>query len=231
MQQVVMNPNLLNFSKENSNEIIEVVSTFYGDEYTNNKAYMKFNNAIKRMGEPREVEQTETDVEFVTRNEAGSIYAVVYHYPEGGIDSDMLTRRKNGGWLFHRSKVRFRSDFVRAYIHSIYGYRKVSELQIAQDLAVVPSFACLMRICKDKAFFVYPGGIYISNCVYKDGAMLSVEAIDFVPYEAFKRDEIKDFYQEIISRYASEHDFRVEDIPDDVLMKLEMCSEKLRKKA
>ena len=54
MQQVVMNPNLLNFSKENSNEIIEVVSTFYGDEYTNNQAYMKFNNAIKRMGEPRE---------------------------------------------------------------------------------------------------------------------------------------------------------------------------------
>ena len=53
MQQVVMNPNLLNFSKEDSNELIEVVSTFYGDEYTNNQAYMKFNNAIKRMGEPR----------------------------------------------------------------------------------------------------------------------------------------------------------------------------------
>ena len=88
------------FSKNDSDEPIAVVSTFYGEEYTDRSAYLKFNNAIMRMGEPRDVNHNETDVEFVTRNEAGSLYAVVYHYQDGSVDSDMLVKVKNGVGCF-----------------------------------------------------------------------------------------------------------------------------------
>ena len=58
--------------KGNDKDPIALTPTFYGEEYTDNTAYLKFNNAIKRMSEPREVDRTEVDVEFVTRNEDGT---------------------------------------------------------------------------------------------------------------------------------------------------------------
>ena len=90
MDQGIINPKSLAFSKDDNNDPVAVMPTFYGDEYTDRSAYLKFNNAIKRMSEPREVEHVEVDVESVFRNDTGNIYAVVYHYENCTTDSDML---------------------------------------------------------------------------------------------------------------------------------------------
>ena len=79
MDQGIINPKNLAFPKDDREDPIAVVPTFNGDEYIDRSAYLKFNNAIKRMSEPREVEHVEADVESVFRNETGYIYAVVYH--------------------------------------------------------------------------------------------------------------------------------------------------------
>lgn len=210
---------------------IALAPTFYGEEYTENTAYLKFNNAIKRMSESREVEHTETEVEFVFRNETGSIYAVVYHYRGGSVDSDMLVKAKNGVWSFYRSKVRFHPNFVSTYISSIYGYKKLSESQIAQELAQVPAFKSKMAVYENYVLAVCPGGIDISKCTLKDGEMTSVELIDFVTYETFERDRIKEFYHELLQRYVSEDDLNIEHLPEDVVKEtLENSLERMEKK-
>ena len=56
MDQGIINPKNLAFPKDDREDPIAVAPTFYGDEYFDRSAYLKFNNAIKRMSEPREVE-------------------------------------------------------------------------------------------------------------------------------------------------------------------------------
>lgn len=210
---------------------IALAPTFYGEEYTDNTAYLKFNNAIKRMSEPREVEHTETEVEFVFRNETGSIYAVVYHYRGGSVDSDMLVKAKNGVWSFYRNKIRFQPSFVSTYIPSIYGYKKLSESQIAQELAKIPAFKSKMAILENYVLSVWPGGINIARCAITEGEMTSAEMVDFVPYETFERDRIKEFYHELLQRYVSEDDLNIEHLPEDVIKEtLENSLERMEKK-
>ena len=220
------------FPKNDSDEPIAVVSTFYGDEYTDRSAYLKFNNAIMRMGEPRDVAQTETDVEFVTRNEAGSLYAVVYHYRDGSVDSDMLVKVKNGGWMFNRFKLRIHPNFVSAYIPSIYGYKRLTESQIAQELAQVPAFPVKMATIGNYVFVLFPGGIMIAKCAINNkDEVTSIEAIDFVPYESFARDEIRYFYQQLLHCYISVGDLNIEDFPEDLIRKtVENSLERLKRK-
>ncbi|HRL63395.1 MAG TPA: hypothetical protein PKW64_03840 [Segatella copri] len=233
MDHGVINPNMLSIPKKKGEDLISVAPTFYGEEYKGNKAYLKFNNAIKRMAEHREVEQIETDVEFVDRNEDGSIYAVVYHYPIGKVDSDMLVRLKTGAWMLCSSNFRFYSGFVSAYICSIYGYKKVSELQIARELAEIPALLCKIVYCDDEfAFGILPGGFILFRYFTKDGDLVSLEMIDFYPYEVFKRDKINTLYLDLLHGYVSEGIYYyVENFPDELKKEImRLCSERLRKK-
>ena len=231
MDQGIINPKSLAFPKDDREDPVAVVPTFYGDEYIDRSAYLKFNNAIKRMSEPREVEHVEVDVESVFRNDTGNIYAVVYHYENCTTDSDMLVKSKNGVWTFYRNKIRFRPSFVSAYISSIYGYKKLSETQIAQELAQVPAIKSKMVILENYVLSVWPGGINISRCTITEGEMTSAEMVDFVPYETFERDKIKDFYHELLSRYVSEADLNIEHLPEDVIKEtLNSSLERMKKK-
>lgn len=231
MDQGIINPKSLAFPKDDREDPVAVVPTFYGDEYIDRSAYLKFNNAIKRMSEPREVEHVEVDVESVFRNDTGKIYAVVYHYENCTTDSDMLVKSKNGVWAFYRNKIRFRPSFVSAYISSIYGYKKLSETQIAQELAQVPAIKSKMAILENYVLSVWPGGINISRCTITEGEMTSAEMVDFVPYETFERDKIKDFYHELLSRYVSEADLNIEHLPEDVIKEtLNSSLERMKKK-
>lgn len=231
MDQGIINPKSLAFPKDDREDPVAVVPTFYGDEYIDRSAYLKFNNAIKRMSEPREVEHVEVDVESVFRNDTGNIYAVVYHYENCTTDSDMLVKSKNGVWAFYRNKIRFRPSFVSAYISSIYGYKKLSETQIAQELAQVPAIKSKMAILENYVLSVWPGGINISRCTVTEGEMTSAEMVDFVPYETFERDKIKDFYHELLSRYVSEADLNIEHLPEDVIKEtLNSSLERMKKK-
>lgn len=231
MDQGIINPKSLAFPKDDREDPVAVVPTFYGDEYIDRSAYLKFNNAIKRMSEPREVEHVEVDVESVFRNDTGNIYAVVYHYENCTTDSDMLVKSKNGVWAFYRNKICFRPSFVSAYISSIYGYKKLSETQIAQELAQVPAIKSKMAILENYVLSVWPGGINISRCTITEGEMTSAEMVDFVPYETFERDKIKDFYHELLSRYVSEADLNIEHLPEDVIKEtLNSSLERMKKK-
>lgn len=231
MDQGIINPKSLAFPKDDREDPVAVVPTFYGDEYIDRSAYLKFNNAIKRMSEPREVEHVEVDVESVFRNDTGNIYAVVYHYENCTTDSDMLVKSKNGVWMFYRNKIRFRPSFVSAYISSIYGYKKLSETQIAQELAQVPAIKSKMAILENYVLSVWSGGINISRCTITEGEMTSAEMVDFVPYETFERDRIKDFYHELLSRYVSEADLNIEHLPEDVIKEtLNSSLERMKKK-
>lgn len=231
MEQGVINPKKLFFPKDDSDDPIAVTPTFFGDEYFDSSAYLKFNNAIKRMSEPREVEQTEADVESVFRNETGCIYAVVYHYKDGSVDSDMLVKKKDGGWSFYRNKVRFHPNFVSTYIWSIYGYKRPSESQIAQELASVPAFPSKMAILEDHVLKMFLGGLVISKYTLGDSEMTSVELIDFVPYEAFERDKIKSFYYDLLHRYVSSGDLNIDNFPEELVKEtLEQSLKKMQKK-
>lgn len=231
MDQGIINPKSLAFPKDDREDPVAVVPTFYGDEYIDRSAYLKFNNAIKRMSEPREVEHVEVDVESVFRNDTGNIYAVVYHYENCTTDSDMLVKSKNGVWAFYRNKIRFRPSFVSAYISSIYGYKKLSETQIAQELAQVLAIKSKMAILENYVLSVWPCGINISRCTITEGEMTSAEMVDFVPYETFERDKIKDFYHELLSRYVSEADLNIEHLPEDVIKEtLNSSLERMKKK-
>lgn len=231
MDQGIINPKSLAFPKDNSEAPVAVVPTFYGNEYTDRSAYLKFNNAIKRMSEPREVERAEADVEFVFRNDSHNLYAVVFHYEDGTTDSDMLVKVKGGAWAFYRNKIRFRPSFVSAYISSIYGYKKLLESQVAQELAQIPAFKSKMAILENYVLAVWPGGINISKCSIKEGEMTSAEMVDFVPYETFEKDRIKDFYHELLSRYVSEADLNIAHLPEDVIKEtLNSSLERMKKK-
>jgi hypothetical protein len=198
---------------------IALAPTFYGEEYTDNTAYLKFNNAIKRMSEPREVDSTEADVEFVTRSDAGSVYAVVYHYNDERVESDMLVKARNGYWAFHRAKMRFHPNFLNAYIPSIWGYKRLTELQIAQELAMVPVNVSKMMISGNNSLTIHPGGINVTRCNFKNGDLLAIEEIDFIAYENFKRDEIKDFYHGVLKRYVFNQDVNIEDFSEELVKK------------
>lgn len=55
--------------------------------------------------------------------------------------------------------------------------------------------------------------------------------VDFVPYETFERDRIKDFYHELLSRYVSEADLNIEHLPEDVIKEtLNSSLERMKKK-
>ena len=231
MDHGVINPKSLAFPKDDNNDPVAVMPTFFGEEYIDRSAYLKFNNAIKRMSEPREVEHVEADVESVFRNDTGNIYAVVYHYENCTTDSDMLVKSKNGVWAFYRNKIRFQPSFVSTYISSIYGYKKLSESQIAQELAKVPAIKSKMAILENYVLSVWPGGINIARCAITEGEMTSAEMVDFVPYETLERDRIKDFYHELLSRYVSETDLNIEHLSEDIIKDtLNRSLERMKKK-
>lgn len=217
--------------KGNGKDPIALTPTFYGEEYTDNTAYLKFNNAIKRMSEPREVDRTEVDVEFVTRNDDGSVYAVVYHYNDGRVESDMLVKMKTGYWMFTRAKMRFHPNFQNVYLHSIWGYKRITELQIAQDLALVPVNVSKMMISGNNSLTIHPGGINVTRCKFKNGDLLAIEEIDFIAYENFDRDEIKDFYHGVLKRYVFNEDVDTECFPEELIKEIvEESLERLKKK-
>lgn len=193
---------------------ITLAPTFYGEEYTDQMAYLKFNNAIERMSQPREVDHNEADVEFITRNDAGSLYAVVYHYQDGSVNSDMLVKAKNGGWSFYRASIRFHPNFVSTYIPSIWGYKKVSESQVAQELAQIPTYHSKMVAIESHALTIFPGGIVVSKCAMRNEELSSVELIDFIRYESFDRDKIKDLYSEVLERSVNFGDCDVSGVPE-----------------
>lgn len=206
--------------KGNDKDPITLAPTFYRGGNADDTAYLKFNNAVKRMSEPREVERTEVDVEFVIRNDAGSLYAVVYHYADGRTEADMLVKARNGYWAFHRAKMRFHPNFLNAYIPSIWGYKRLTELQIAQELSMVPVNVSKMMISGNNSLTIHPGGINVTRCNFKNGDLLAIEEIDFIAYEDFDRDEIKDFYHDVLNRYVLNKDVNIEDFPEDLIKKI-----------
>lgn len=217
--------------KGNDKDPITLVPTFYRGGNADDTAYLKFNNAVKRMSEPREVERTEVDVEFVIRNDAGSLYAVVYHYADGRTEADMLVKARNGYWAFHRAKMRFHPNFLNAYIPSIWVYKRLTELQIAQELSMVPVNVSKMMISGNNSLTIHPGGINVTRCYFKNGDLLAIEEIDFIAYEDFDRDEIKDFYHDVLNRYVLNKDVNIEDFPEDLIKKIvEESLESLKRK-
>lgn len=210
---------------------IQLAPTFCGDEYTDSRAYLKFNNAIERMSQPREVKTDEADVEYVCRNDAGSVYAVVIHHPDGTVDSDMLTKTKENAWKFYRSKFCFHPLFVNALIASIYGYAKPSETQVAKEL--VDNFRRKSKIIfnNDYMYMFRPGGVELARCITVDGQFTPSEAIDFIPFECFDRDDIKGFYGELMQSFALGKNFDIEKIPADFVVKvLKVAEARLKKK-
>lgn len=217
--------------KGNDKDPITLAPTFYRGGNADDTAYLKFNNAVKRMSEPREVERTEVDVEFVIRNDAGSLYAVVYHYADGRTEADMLVKARNGYWAFHRAKMRFHPNFLNAYIPSIWGYKRLTELQIAQELSMVPVNVSKMMISGNNSLTIHPGGINVTKCNFKNGDLLAIEEIDFIAYEDFDCDEIKDFYHDVLNRYVLNKDVNIEDFPEDLIKKIvEESLESLKRK-
>ena len=217
--------------KGNDKDPITLAPTFYRGGNADDTAYLKFNNAVKRMSEPREVERTEVDVEFVIRNDAGSLYAVVYHYADGRTEADMLVKARYGYWAFHRAKMRFHPNFLNAYIPSIWGYKRLTELQIAQELSMVPVNVSKMMISGNNSLTIHPGGINVTRCNFKNGDLLAIEEIDFIAYEDFDRDEIKDFYHDVLNRYVLNKDVNIEDFPEDLIKKIvEESLESLKRK-
>lgn len=217
--------------KGNDKDPITLAPTFYRGGNADDTAYLKFNNAVKRMSEPREVERTEVDVEFVIRNDAGSLYAVVYHYADGRTEAYMLVKARYGYWAFHRAKMRFHPNFLNAYIPSIWGYKRLTELQIAQELSMVPVNVSKMMISGNNSLTIHPGGINVTRCNFKNGDLLAIEEIDFIAYEDFDRDEIKDFYHDVLNRYVLNKDVNIEDFPEDLIKKIvEESLESLKRK-
>lgn len=214
-------------------EPIKLEPTFAGNEYYDASMYMKFNNAIERMTKPREVEHTEVDVEFVCRNEYGSIYAVAVHFEDGTTDSDMLTKTKAGGWWFRRTQFRYHPNFISAYISSIWGYKKISELQVAKEICDSQYIIrCCTFVCEKFVFRFYPGGIAIVRCKIDGESIIPYEVIDFVPYEQLKKEDISAAYSEIIQRYATMGELDDEiSLPDTLLTQiLEISLAKMKKK-
>jgi hypothetical protein len=217
--------------KGNDKDPITLAPTFYRGGNADDTAYLKFNNAVKRMSEPREVERTEVDVEFVIRNDAGSLYAVVYHYADGRVEADMLVKAKNGYWSFYCSRMRFHPNFPNVYLPSIWGYKRLTELQIAQELALAAVNVSKLIPFDNYALTVYPGGINVVRCNFKDGELFAVENIDFIAYEDFERDEIKDFYPGVLKRYVLNQGMNIEDFPEDLIKKIvEESLESLKRK-
>lgn len=235
MDHVIIDPKLMGLLKKevSGEDLIGLAPTFYGDEYTDTTAYLKFNNAIRRMAKPRDVEQNETDVEFVIRNEEGSIYAVAYHYLDGHTQTDMLTKMKSGCWMFYNYNTRFHPNFVSTYAASIWGYKKPSELEIAKILASVPAFVSKMVFAGNFVLTIFPGGFLISRYkVDDDGVISSVESIDFVPYENLDRDLIKDYYHnDVLPFCVYGEELDAEHLSEDLVLHiLESSLERLRKK-
>ena len=60
----------------------------------------------------------------------------------------------------------------------------------------------------------------IAKCaINNENEATSIEAIDFVPYESFARDEIRYFYQQLLHRYISVGDLNIENFPEDLIKK------------
>lgn len=231
MDKEIINLPSLTLPKKEDRDPIAVVPTFYGDKYDERSAHLKFNNAIDRMSQPRVVDRTETDVEFVVRNEVGSLYAVVYHYSNDNVESDLLIKKKSGEWSFYRSQIRIHPNFASTYISSIWGYKRLSESQIAQELAQEPAYSSRMMLCDNYVMTALPGGIAIGKCVIRDDEIAAVELLDFVPYETFSREEIVHFYPEMLHQYVSMENLTLEYFPVDLARKtLEERLERFKKK-
>lgn len=218
------------------NTPIQLEPTFRGNEYYDSSMYLKFNNAIKRMAEPREVEQTEIDVQSICRNEIGSVYAVAVHYPGGLVETDMLTKMRGTdkmskdsgyGWSSYQTKFRFHPLFVSAYMGSIYGYKKVNDLQIAKELMTSLSILGKAMFYGNYCITICPGGFEIIRCSIPDKENLVVdgvsyprptEAIEFIPYEDINSENIEHLYSFVLRRYVSGEEYDVEDV-----LNLDLC--------
>ena len=218
MDHGIINPKNLFLSRAERKDNIVLMPTPVGtpEEF----GCIKFNNVTERLSNPRIVDHAETDVEFVFRNKMGSVYAVVYHNEKGEVLTDMLTKAKNSEWEFHNFKIIFRPSFTNAYISSIYGYRQVSELQVAQELSRFFAFEGVKSIIGDYSMLSFPGGIAVARCVFKDEEIMSVELFDFVTYESLDRDEIKDIYYQEFHRHISGEEMNISSFSEDFLKEI-----------
>lgn len=229
MDQGIINSKSLFLSRVERKDNIVLMPTPVGspEEF----GCMKFNNITERLSIPRVVDHAETDVEFVFRNKKGSVYAVVYHNEKSEVISDMLTKAKNSEWEFHNFHITFRPSFVNAYISSIYGYRQISESQVAQELSSFFAFEGVKSVIGDYSMLALPGGIAVARCVFKDEEILSAELFDFVTYESFDKDEIKDIYYQEFHRYISGEEMNISSFSEDFLKEILADSvEKMQKK-
>lgn len=198
---------------------INVEPTFAGSEYYDSSLYLKFNNAIERMSKQRVVASIEVDIEYIARNYSGTCFAVVIHFPDGDIGSDMLTKVKSGGWMLYQSKFRFHPNFISNYISSIWGYKKVNELQVAREIC---DFQYVVKtstaIVENFALRIYPGGIAIIRCAKDGDNIRPKEAVDFVPYEMMGQDELKEIYGSIVQKFAANDGLGVIELPENIVM-------------
>lgn len=111
------------------------------------------------------------------------------------------------------------------------GWKRLTELQIAQELSMVPVNVSKMMISGNNSLTIHPGGINVTRCNFKNGDLLAIEEIDFIAYEDFDRDEIKDFYHDVLNRYVLNKDVNIEDFPEDLIKKIvEESLESLKRK-
>lgn len=168
------------------------------------QAYRKFNNAIKRMSQPRVVEQEEVDVEFVFRGGDRQAYAVVIHYPDGEIESDMIVKMKGGGWSSYRNKFRYHPNFVSNYIASIYGYKSVSDTQIVRELVLYSDMKEKAALAGNIFIGLLSGGVAFTRCLPTgdNTTPRPIEAIAFIPYEGFSSAEVASIYGKMLRLYV-----------------------------
>lgn len=229
MDQGIVNPKNLFLSRVERKDNIVLMPTPVGrpEEF----GCIKFNNVTERLSKPRVVDHAETDVEFVFRNKMGSVYAAVYHNEKGEVITDMLTKAKSSKWEFHNFKISFLPCFTNAYISSIYGYKQISELQVAQELSRFFAFEGVKSVIGDYSMLALPGGIAVARCVFKDEEILSAELFDFVTYESLDRDEIKDIYYQEFHQHISGEEMNISNFPEDFLKEILADSvEKMQKK-
>lgn len=173
-----------------------------------------------KISRPRNVTETVIDVKRSYRTQFGDVvYLIAIHKPDcAGAVSDMLTKDKTGMWTAMDAGFCFMPPFVRAYTSSIYGHHNVADLQTARELAWF--LDCEDRIISlgKYALRLIAGGITISEINLTKNVLKN--ALNFVPYESFDRDEIKDVYAMVLRYYTTDEEIDGEKIPDTLIYKV-----------
>lgn len=183
--------------------------------------YWRIRSQYERLAKAHEETGAVVAVEYSCRDkDYNPVYMVVAHYPDdSAVCGDMLTRYKTDEWKCEISGYRFMPSFVHSYISALYGcYGKATTTQIATELAITHASVYRQLYIGSYALHLHPCGIEIDKFDSSKG--IFKKALNFVPYEDFDRDEIKDVYAMVLRYYTTDEEIDGEKIPDSLIYKV-----------